>query len=122
MKRIILLLFIVLIASCKEQVAQSSIVSVEEFKTLVLNKDVQLVDVRTQEEFNEGHIDDAINIDFFEQDSFAQKFASFDKEKPIYIYCKVGGRSQQSAIILMELGFKEIIDLKGGYDVWDNKN
>jgi len=118
MKKAILLMFIVLIASCKEQVAQSTIVSVEEFKTIVLDKEVQLVDVRTQDEFNEGHIGDAINIDYFEEDSFALKFAQFDKDQPIYIYCKSGGRSQKSAKLLQELGFKEIIDLKGGYDAW----
>jgi len=122
MKRIILLLLIVLIASCNEQEAQSTIVSVEEFNVLVLDKDVQLVDVRTQDEFNDGHIDDAINIDFFEEDTFAQKFAQFDIDKPIYLYCRSGGRSQKSAKILKELGFKEIIDLKGGYEAWDNSN
>jgi rhodanese-related sulfurtransferase len=118
MKRIILLLFIVLIASCKEQIAQSLIVSVEEFKTMVLGKDVQLVDVRTEDEYTEGHIDDAVNIDFFEEDVFDQKFAQFDKDQPIYIYCRSGGRSQKSAKKLQELGFKEIIDLKGGYEAW----
>ena len=118
MKKLVLLLFIVLIASCKDQVAQSSIISVEEFKTMVLDKEVQLVDVRTQEEYNEGYIGDAINIDYFEQDDFAQQFDQFDKKETIYIYCKSGNRSQKSSKILQELGFKEIIDLKGGYDAW----
>jgi rhodanese-related sulfurtransferase len=118
MKRIVLLLFIVLITSCKEHVAQSSIVSVEEFKTMVVDKDVQLVDVRTQDEFNDGYIGNAINIDYFEEETFVQKFAQFNKEQPIYIYCKVGGRSQESAKKLLDLGFMEIIDLKGGYDAW----
>ena len=118
MKNLILFLFIVLIASCNDQVAQSKIVSVEEFKSMVLDKEVQLVDVRTQEEYNEGYIGDAINIDYFEQDDFAQKFDQFDKEEAIFIYCKSGNRSQKSSKILQELGFKEIIDLKGGYDAW----
>jgi rhodanese-related sulfurtransferase len=118
MKKLVLLLFIVLIASCKDHVAQNSIISVEEFKSMVLDKEVQLVDVRTQEEYNEGYIGDAINIDYFEQDDFAQQFDQFDKEETIYIYCKSGNRSQKSSKILQELGFKEIIDLKGGYDAW----
>ncbi len=122
MNRIILLLFIVLISSCNEPIAQNTIVSVEEFKTLVLDKDVQLVDVRTQDEFNDGHIGHAMNIDYFEEDIFTQKFDQFDKGKPIYIYCKSGRRSQKAAKILQELGFNEIIDLKGGYDAWIDTN
>lgn len=122
MKNIILFLFLVSLVSCQQQVAQSTVVSVEEFKAMVLDKDVQLVDVRTQDEFNEGHIDDAVNIDYLEDDTFAEKFESFDKNKPVYIYCQVGGRSQKSAKILQELGFKEIFDLKGGYDAWIENN
>ena len=122
MKRIILMLFIVLIASCKDQMAQSTIISVEEFKTMVLDKDVQLVDVRTQDEYNDGYIDDAINIDYYEEDTFIQKFDQLDKNKPIYIYCRSGNRSQKAGKILQELGFKEIIDLKGGYDAWVDTN
>lgn len=120
MKRFILLLFIILVASCKEHSAQSTIVSIDEFNVMVLGKDVQLVDVRTQEEFKEGHIDDAINIDYFEEETFAQKFSQFDMQQPIYIYCRSGNRSQKSAKILQELGFQEIFDLEGGYEAWND--
>ena len=116
------MLFIVLIASCKDQMAQSTIISVEEFKTMVLDKDVQLVDVRTQDEYNDGYIDDAINIDYYEEDTFIQKFDQLDKNKPIYIYCRSGNRSQKAGKILQELGLKEIIDLKGCYDAWVDTN
>ena len=123
MKKIIFLLFLVVLASCKGHDTEKIInVEVGEFKTEVFGKDVQLVDVRTTEEYNEGHIDDAINIDFFESDTFAENFAQFDKSEPLYIYCKSGNRSQKSSKILQEFGFKNIIELRGGYNAWKDEN
>ena len=122
MKNVILFLFLVSVASCQEQVAQSTVVSVEDFKAMVLDKEVQLVDVRTQDEFSEGHIEGAVNIDYLEDDTFVEKFESFDKNKPVYIYCRSGNRSQKAGKLLQELGFMDIIDLEGGYDAWIEKN
>lgn len=123
MIRFLLLLFFTLLISCKGTVNEHSIIlNADEYNTEVLGKNVQLVDVRTQEEFDQGHIEDAINIDFFEDETFDEKFAQFDKNAPIYIYCQSGGRSQKSAKILQQLGFKNIIDLEGGYGAWVKEN
>lgn len=81
-------------------------------------KDLQLVDVRTPYEYNAGYIDNAFNIDYFKQAVFRSSFNAFDKEKPLYVYCRSGNRSQKAAAILAEIGFKNIIDLKGGYIAW----
>lgn len=80
-------------------------------------KDGILVDVRTPEEFENGHIANAINIDWFDVD-FAQKFNAFDKDEAIYVYCKKGGRSAKAQDKLLALGFKNVVDLEGGYDAW----
>ncbi|MEN8900047.1 MAG: rhodanese-like domain-containing protein [Nonlabens sp.] len=88
------------------------------FKTAIHSKDVQLVDVRTPNEFNGGHIENAVNIDFFNQSDFISAVKKLDKEKPVYVYCRSGNRSQKAAHQLDSLGFKKIFDLKGGYLNW----
>ncbi|SCY23638.1 Rhodanese-related sulfurtransferase [Nonlabens sp. Hel1_33_55] len=92
--------------------------SIDEFKEAIAIENVQLVDVRTPEEFKEGAIDGAINIDYFQQETFEKEFEKLDKTKPIYIYCKSGNRSQKSSVILDTLGFNEIYELQGGYTAW----
>jgi len=76
---------------------------------------IVLVDVRTPEEYNAGHLDNATNINLFDVD-FEQKFATIDKEETIYVYCKVGGRSAKAQEKLLSLGYKNVINLEGGYD------
>lgn len=89
------------------------ILEVEVFKDSISKREVQLIDVRTPDEFDAGHIKYAKNIDFFSA-KFAEDFNKLDKQKPIYIYCRSGSRSKKSAMKLSEMGFKEIYDLKGG--------
>lgn len=88
------------------------------FKEAIVNKNVQLVDVRTRIEYNGGHIENAINIDFFDHANFNENFAGFNREQPIYLYCRSGNRSQRTAKKLAQIGFKKIYDLQGGYKAW----
>jgi len=76
-----------------------------------------LLDVRTSEEFNEGCIDGAVNVDWFSEE-FNQKIMQMDKTKKIYLYCKKGGRSFKSQQRLAELGFENVVNLEGGYDAF----
>jgi rhodanese-related sulfurtransferase len=69
----------------------------------------QLVDVRTIEEYNDGHIDGAINLTL--QDIEAGQLPDSDKDKPLYLYCRSGNRSGQATVILKKAGFTNIIDL-----------
>lgn len=84
-----------------------------EFKTLTEGKNVQLIDVRTPHEFNSGHLPKAKNIDFFSGKS-SSEFAKLNQDLPVYVYCKSGIRSGQTARKLAKMGFKEIYDLQGG--------
>ncbi|WP_273568533.1 rhodanese-like domain-containing protein [Maribacter halichondriae] len=84
----------------------------------VTGKKVQLVDVRTANEFRGGHIKNAINIDFFNAGNFAKAFEKMDKSKPVYLYCRSGARSQKAARRLVDMGFSKIYDLKGGFMRW----
>jgi thioredoxin len=90
----------------------------EKLKT---NENPQLLDVRTPEEYSVEHIDNAKNVNW-NGDDFVAKVNSYDKSKPIFVYCKVGGRSAQAANKLAELGFKEIYNLNGGIMKWNAEN
>lgn len=89
------------------------ILDVQTFKDSISNKKVQLIDVRTPEEYQSGHIKDAKNIDFY-SGNFATEFNKLNKDNPVYIYCRSGSRSKQTGTKLSAMGFKEIYDLKGG--------
>lgn len=93
------------------------LLSPEEFKNQINNKKVQLIDVRTSREYSAGHIQGAKNIDFYSGD-FSNKFNKLDKNKPVYIYCRTGARSRHASGKLVDLGFQEIYDLKGGIVRW----
>jgi rhodanese-related sulfurtransferase len=87
------------------------------YDVLVNDTSAQLIDVRTQDEFAVSHLKDAQNICVTDTD-FKQKVAHLDKAKPVYVYCKKGGRSAQAAKILEELGFTQVFDLQGGITNW----
>lgn len=76
-----------------------------------------ILDVRTKEEINNGHLKNASFIDFYDED-FELKASWIKKNQPIYVYCHAGGRSSKAANILLKLGFKEVYNLIGGYGNW----
>lgn len=91
-------------------------VSLEEFNKIIENDEVQLVDVRTPDEYDGGFIEAAINIDFM-GDKFAENcIATLDKDKPVAIYCAAGGRSAKALEQLKAAGFKEVYELGVGYN------
>lgn len=73
-----------------------------------------LVDVRTEEEFDQGHLCGALNIDF-KADDFKSTIQKLPKSTPVYLYCRTGRRSESAATLLEELGFENITNLEGGY-------
>ncbi len=83
-----------------------------------LGENLQLIDVRTPEEYNEGHIEGAVNIDFYGEDFLQQLEQKLDKEQPAMLYCRSGRRSAKAAEQMKGLGFKEVYDLKGGILDW----
>ncbi len=97
---------------------QVQILDREDYKMAISKGKVQLVDVRTRGEFMAGHIKGANNIDFFQGSAFQGAFSKLKKDKPLYIYCQSGNRSQKAARILVDMGFQEVYDLRGGYRTW----
>jgi phage shock protein E len=80
-----------------------------------------LVDVRTPDEYAQGHIDGARLINYYDAD-WSQQMNQLPKNQPIVVYCAVGGRSGKAFATLQKLGFIEIYDMKGGFDAWRAQN
>jgi rhodanese-related sulfurtransferase len=76
-----------------------------------------ILDVRTPEEFDEGHLEGARMIDFY-LDDFADRVAELDPDVPYLVYCRSGSRSGQTVAIMEELGFTDVADVDGGIMSW----
>ncbi len=111
---LILLLFVQI--SC----TQTKSMSITELTPQDLENAV-LIDVRTPEEYAEGHLDNAININWYDE-NFMNELKTIEKEKTIYVYCKKGGRSASAAEMLNSSGYTNVIDLLGGYDALEEKD
>jgi rhodanese-related sulfurtransferase len=80
-----------------------------------------ILDVRTPEEWMEGHLENAIHIDIYKGQEFVNEVAELDKTKNYFIYCKAGGRSAQACSIMSQLGFPNTFNLIGGMLQWEGK-
>lgn len=108
--------------SCiKKQVDGVQVVDISTYERQLKQPEIQLIDVRTPEEFSEGHIENAKNINIMGND-FDTQVANLDKTKPVMVYCKSGGRSAKASARLKELGFTTITDLEGGITNWNSEN
>ncbi|WP_264550186.1 rhodanese-like domain-containing protein [Flavobacterium sp. N2820] len=124
MKIRILSVLVVLMSltSCiKKQVEGVQVVDIAAYEQQLKQPEIQLIDVRTPEEFSEGHIENAKNINIM-GDDFDAQVAALDKTKPVMVYCKSGGRSAKASARLKELGFTTITDLEGGITNWNSEN
>lgn len=93
--------------------------SQSEWKSKIENDpNAVILDVRTEEEWNEGIIPNAILNDIYKGQGFLYRLDELDKTKNYYVYCKAGGRSAQACAIMNELGFKNTYNLLGGFSNW----
>lgn len=124
-KIVLILVFLSLITfNCKEKGEVDSVISlitVEEMDTLIKTKGIVLIDVRTPEEYSQGYIEGAVNIDYKDSD-FENLISKIDKSKPVAIYCRSGVRSGKSAVLMKKLGFAKVYDLKGGILKWNQSS
>jgi rhodanese-related sulfurtransferase len=121
MKQLNLILITLLLFSCMDK-KESRVykITADQMLEAIENESIQLLDVRTEEEFCAGKIKHAQNI-CITNDDFIAKAELLDKNKPVYLYCKSGGRSAKVAEVLKEMGFKFIYDMTGGIKEWDEK-
>ena len=86
-----------------------------------LSKNSKIIDVRTPQEFQEFRIPESENMDFYDPQNFIKKITLLDKDAFYFLYCKSGVRSYNSCIIMKDMGFKNIYNLKGGISEWNGK-
>ncbi len=95
-------------------------VNAHEFQNMINEQNTILLDVRSPEEYTEGHIDGALNINVNGED-FQQEIVKLDKSKIILVYCQAGRRSSSAANILASKGYK-VVNLIGGISEWSENN
>jgi rhodanese-related sulfurtransferase len=93
-------------------------VSAEEFDKLRTDKKNVVLDVRTPEEYADGHIPGSINIDFNSED-FDKQVAKLDKDKTYLVHCAAGGRSARSCSKMSKMNFEHLYNLEGGMGAWE---
>ena len=120
MNKVQLIFFNVILFFSPQLFAQKGVIisSPQAFELLMSSGNQQLLDVRTQDEFNAGHLEGAINIDIWSPSFMKEVKSSFDRSEPLLIYCAGGGRSAMAAEDLRKKGFKLIYDLEGGIEAF----
>ncbi|MBO8157051.1 MAG: rhodanese-like domain-containing protein [Bacillaceae bacterium] len=112
---ILLSLTFVLVA-CSSGEADYKTISMDEAKEMIDEENIQVIDVRTKPEYDEGHIPGAVLIPLQELES---RLNELDKGTPYIIVCRSGNRSQQASEILVENGFAKIYNTSGGMNQWN---
>jgi rhodanese-related sulfurtransferase len=112
------LVFLLSFIACRNQAQTKSNLSADEFEKGISQQHVQVLDVRTQAEYNSGHLKNSFLADWNNKKVFQERVEHLDKSKPVYTYCLVGGRSSAAADWLIANGFKEVYNLDGGIQAW----
>ena len=111
---------IILLALSALSVTAQTQMTADEFESKVSgSQQVQLIDVRTAAEYQDGHLKSSKNVDYKSPD-FKEQIKGLDKTKPVYVYCLSGGRSALASKALVENGFGPVYELKGGYLKWSS--
>jgi thioredoxin 1 len=119
---VITLIVSLLFSACNSQNSSVKNLDPGQFEAAIAKGDVQLIDVRTPDEYKEKHIGNARNINIDGSD-FNSQIATLDKHKPVYFYCLAGGRSSKAATYAVNNGFTQVYNLEHGINSWmaDNK-
>jgi len=128
MKNILKLLLVLFIVSGSSAFAQkpkfnSKLITPKVFKEkIAAEKDsFQIIDVRTPKEFKKGHLENAININYYDK-KFEDQISKLDTEKTTYVYCHSASRSGRSMSTFELLKFKQVYDMDKGYTGWTKEN
>ncbi|MER3318635.1 rhodanese-like domain-containing protein [Flagellimonas lutimaris] len=96
--------------------------SQEEWEEQMKNDDnAFMLDVRTPQEFEEGYIPGAVNIDIYLGQGFLEELGKLDKSKNYYVYCRSGARSGQACAIMNSIGIENAYNLEGGFMNWEGE-
>lgn len=122
MKNVYFLFLFFAFTSCKAQPVTVGKVGPDEFEKAIASNNMQVLDVRTAGEFKTGHIKNALQADWTQNKEFVERIQYVDKDKPVYIYCLVGGRSAAAAEWMRNNGYKNVVELSGGINAWKAAN
>ncbi len=95
-------------------------IETNEFQKMTENKDAVILDVRTPEEYAEGHLKNSTNINFNAAD-FEQQISKLDAKKTYLVYCRSGKRSANASGLMTSKGFKNVVNLKDGIIAWQEQ-
>jgi rhodanese-related sulfurtransferase len=98
--------------------AQQKELSPDDFEKAITANGVQLLDVRTADEYKQDHMQHALQADWLNTDEFQKRIQYLDKTKPVYVYCASGVRSGKAAQWMRDNGFVSVTNLKGGMAQW----
>ena len=117
LKGIIVVMLSTLFASCSSHQGIES-VTADEFENALYDGHVQLLDVRSADEYSQGHIANAENIDVQQPDFIGKSQAKLDHTNPVYVYCRSGKRSMLAAQKLVKAGY-QVVNLRDGILGWE---
>ncbi len=89
-----------------------------QLSVLMAEQSVVILDARTEQEYNGGHIPGAININYYDENA-AEKMLELNKDTAVYVYCQAGGRARKACDFLMTSGFKKVYHLSGDIIGWE---
>lgn len=115
---LILVLLFMTTASCIKDVSGVENITVEDLKIIIeKEKDIQLLDVRLPSECENGTILNAMQVNLISDNFKTRAIKILDKERPVYVYCRSGGRSKIASKVLLDKGYV-VYNVKGGYKRW----
>jgi len=105
------------VVSCAQQKSENTTISAQNFQNAIQQSSAQILDVRTAVEYQGGHIKNALQANWNDQNEFESRTQHLDKNKTVYIYCQAGGRSAAAQNNLIAKGYK-VVNLEGGMSNW----
>jgi phage shock protein E len=112
-----IVVFAIALAGCSGGAAATEDVNVQGFAEVIQDSRIVILDVRTPEEFAEGHIAGSLNIDV-SNSNFAAQISELDKTKTYAVYCRSGNRSAVATAEMEKLGFTSLYNMTGGAIDW----
>ncbi len=112
---------LLVLVSCASNGQKNKVASPEEFEKSIKAEKIQILDVRTADEYKSGHIKNSLQANWLNRAEFDDRTTHLDKSKPIFIYCLSGGRSGAAAEVLTAKGYT-VTNLEGGINAWKREN
>jgi len=104
-----------------EEIPKVKDLTPDQAQALISKNQVVIIDVRTPQEYSQGHLENAVNFDFSSA-NFESKISGLDKSKSYLLYCQSGRRSKAASEVVKSLGFGEVYNLLGGIAQWQAIN